>query len=120
MTLSFSELLAGLASLEGRVVEVRGRLAATLDEAYLVDPETPFERWRDQRVMLDFPRLGDVMLATVPAQAGSELAYFEHAVVRGIVSSGGPGDIVATLHDLDLILVEQRGERYAVVGSDLP
>jgi hypothetical protein len=119
MTLSFPELLASLSDLDGQTVEVRGRLAATLDEAYLIDPETPFERWIDQRVLLDFPRLPDVMLASVSPRVGSELAYFEYAVVRGVVKRGGSDGIVATLGDLDLIVVEQRGKRYPVVGTDI-
>jgi hypothetical protein len=116
MTVAFSELLARLPELEGQSVEVDGRLAATLDEAYLVDPATPFERWRERRVALDFPRLGDLMLASVPAQGGSELAYFEPAVVRGTVAPGGGDGILATLTELDLVVVEHRGKRYAVVG----
>jgi hypothetical protein len=114
--MTFPELLAGLPELVGQRVEVSGRLAATLDEAYLVDADTPFERWRERRVALDFARLGDLMLASVPAAGGSELAYFVPAVVRGTVAPGGGTGILATLTELDLIVVEHRGTRYPVVG----
>jgi hypothetical protein len=115
MVISFAELRRRLPALDGERIEVTGRVASDLQDAWLVPADVPFEQWREQRVLLDFPRLGDLMLAQVPAAGGSELAYFEEAVVSGVVAVGGPDGSFATLHDIDRVEIEQRGRHYSVV-----
>jgi hypothetical protein len=114
VTIQFTELLSRVAELDGQTVEVSGRLAATLHEAYLIDMDTPFERWSEDRGRLECPRLTDLLLESVPARGGSELAYFDPAVVRGRVRRGADDASAATLNDLDLLVIDQAGIRHAV------
>ncbi len=114
MKLTFFNMLDRIAELDGHSVEVSGLLAATLETAYLIAPETSFEHWNRERVLLDWPGLPELLLTSVPARVGGELAYFEPAVVRGRLRSGGSDGVAATLNDLELLVVVQAGKRYSV------
>lgn len=114
MTLRFAELLSRATELDGQTVKVAGRLAVTLHDAYLIDPDTPLERWAEQRVLLDHPGLLDLLLTTVPARGGSELAYFDHALIHGRLRASPRSGCDPALSALSLLIVEQAGKTYPV------